>query len=253
MLFKTSTAELINSLLNEKNARESKIEEAIASLDKQIEGLEKNIDSLIDKCVSLELDGTTPEAEEIDKSIAEMRREIDILKGKREAYRRQLSGDKYIRREIPKILEAARRDRDQRLKQYEKKLAESDTLKNKIAELQKKLNIVEDEVINLRHDKEVQDLRPILKYIEPRKIKLMNEDRYLRNLLAGEPKQCLEQCIETVTAEPEVDRNVTQLNYQPDNIKHEHTIPDQDQQAETIIKRNVFKVRHSEDIYGGER
>lgn len=83
MFFKTTTEEKVNSLLKESAAREVKIKESIQSIDEQIGDLQNKNSDLMNKYVSLEIEGNTAGLKEIDKSINITRKQIESLKGKK--------------------------------------------------------------------------------------------------------------------------------------------------------------------------
>ncbi len=200
MLFKntkTSTEEKVSSLLNENEERIAQIKNSIKENDVQIEELQNNITDLMDKYVSLKMDGKTSELKEIDKSINTTRLKIEDLKGKKEAYLRLIDDDRRIVSEIPGILELARKDNKQRFEQLQKKISDEKKMKEefeeKEREMKKQLEIVESEISQLRVEKEANAILPLLKYIESRKIK--NKIGYASALVSDESKEFLEQYI----------------------------------------------------------
>lgn len=203
MLFKTnietetSTEKKVNELLQAVHLRNSKIKESVESIDNQIKYMESKIADLMDKYVSLEMANRTTELKEIDKSINSIRLQIESLKGKRDAYSK-LPEDKRIKEAIPKILESARKDKEERFEQFKKKVADKKILeaklKEKINEMENQLESMDEEIKQLRVKKEVNAILPLLKYIEPRKIG--NVDGYIGALLDNDSNEVLEQYLE---------------------------------------------------------
>lgn len=200
MFFKTniekesSTEKKVNEVLQAVNLRNSKIKESVESIDTQIKDMENKITDLMDKYVSFEMANKTEELKEIDKSINSIRLQIESLNGKKEAYLR-LPDDKGIKEAIPKILEAARSDEKERLKQLKNKIADKQDLEAKlketIKEMKNQLEFMDREIQQLRIEREVNAILPLLKYIEPRKIE--KTKGYVSALIRNESNECLEK------------------------------------------------------------
>lgn len=191
MFFKTSTEKKVNELLQSVELRGSKIKESIEIIDNQIGELESKITDLMDKYVSLEIDGKSAELKEIDKSINQTRLQIESLKGKKEAYSKLATDDRHVKEAIPQILESARSDMEERYGKVKKKIADREALKEKIKGMEGQLEELEREISQLRVDKEVKVIKPLLKYIETREVE--QEESYIIALLHNSPKEIVEQ------------------------------------------------------------
>ena len=196
-MFNTSTEERINELMEEKSVREHKIRLLIKGVDAQINDLNKTMSTLTDHYVTQEIEGNLEALAAIDKEITDTRLNIENLQGKKDAYGRLDKEEKYIKDAIPKILESARKDMNERNQKIGKKQEEKEALKLKIKEIENKINIIDAELFTLNVMKETSLLRPLLNYIETRKIKNGFEDQYLQVLLSeGSSSEYLDQYID---------------------------------------------------------
>lgn len=196
-MFSTSTQERINELMEEKSVREHKIRLLIKGVDAQINDLNKIMSTLTDNYVTQEIEGNVEALAAIDKEITDTRLNIENLQGKKDAYGRLDKEEKYIKDAIPKILESARKDMNERTEKVNKKNEEKKALELKIKEIENKIKSVDAELFILHSNDVVSLIKPLLKYIEPRKIKNGFEEQYLRVLLSDGPSsEYLDQYID---------------------------------------------------------
>lgn len=209
MLGKTSTATIVSNLLDKRAMRINKIKNASSSAEDKIKELNIKMTELLNTFVELDLQGETEKKNIIDKSIKELRLEIEEWNNKKEAYQRVSIEDKSLIDDLNDAIESAREENIERIKALQKKIEERDSLCMRIKKLEEELKGLDREVEGLKVEKQAKQLLPLLKYIEPRKIKFMRDVTYLQALISGEPKEILEQYIEPV---------VNGLESKPENI-----------------------------------
>jgi chromosome segregation ATPase len=205
----SKTSKIVSDLLEERASRLHKIKQASSSVEDKIKELNVKMTGLLNKFVKLDLLGNTEEKNIVDKSIKELRLEIEDLNNKKEAYQRVSVEDISLKDGLTKAIEIAREENAERIERFLKKIEERDAFKIKLEEMENELKRLDSEISDLHKDKQAKELRPLLKYIEPRKIRSMGEEDYLRVLVSeGPSSQYLEQYIEPV-------RN---LERQPENL-----------------------------------
>jgi chromosome segregation ATPase len=193
----SNTAEIINKVMEEKNERVQKVRSLVSNIDLQLGELNKKLSALTDKYVTQEIAGNNEVLAGIDKDINDTRLSIENLQGKKNAYERLAKDDNQFKDTIPKILECARKDRNERFEKIKEKQGEKEALKLKIEEMENKLLGIDSELYVLNQNKELRLLKPLLKDIEPRKIKIGFEDSYIGVLLSeGTSSEFLEQYLE---------------------------------------------------------
>ena len=206
---RTTVKEAVSNFLNEVHKRNSKIQEKINGLQGEATTVKSGIDELMRELVEFDLSDDAPGQASANKKLVQLRSKYDDLQARIAAYQGAIHDQYIIQSGIPKVLDLARKARDERFKALEKKKIQRDKLQQELDDIQKQLQFVDNEMSTLRNYSEARELRPLLKYIETRKFKLMSEEKYLSALISGETKESLERYIEQPREELEAVRNVT--------------------------------------------
>ncbi|WP_088189022.1 hypothetical protein [Desulfosporosinus sp. FKA] len=188
--------EAVDSLLGEVAKRNSKIQEKINSLQKEAVEVKSSIDGLMQDLVNYDLADDEQGQATANKKIAQLRFKYDDLQARVEAYKEAMNNQSIIQTGISTALDMARKVRDERSILIQKKTDQCDKLEKDIESMKKQLECAKSERNSLVSRTEAKELLPLLKYIEPRKIKNMYEERYLSALINGITGELLDQYIE---------------------------------------------------------
>lgn len=191
-------SEKVREILNMHASINSKVKDLTSSIDKEILLVDKNLEKLTNIYIQREIAGDTENLKEVEKSINEAVQNKETLKLKKQAYERSALSDKNVTDGIPEVLELARTTKEERYKSIEDKQNQIDQLNEKIEELKNAKENVERERSRLWDKKEERELRPLLKYIEKRKVNSTFEESYLMALLGGATGPLLEQYLEPI-------------------------------------------------------
>jgi chromosome segregation ATPase len=188
--------EAVNSLLGEVNKRNAKIQEKINGLQKEAAEVKSSIDGLMQDLVNYDLADDEQGQVAANKKIAQLRSKHDDLLARIAAYQGALNDQSIIQAGISKVLDVARKAKNERHKEIENKNIQCKKLEQDIESLKKQLEYATNERSSLVSKTEAKALLPLLKYIEPRKIKYLREESYLAAIIDGVTGELLEQHID---------------------------------------------------------
>lgn len=223
-MFKSTkgTDEAVNELLDHIDAREEKIQSKIEEMQQEATTIKRNIDDLMMELVDCELNEDEKRQEDINKKASSLRNKYNEIQDKIKAYEGTLKDHNFIEIKIPNVIDIAKKQNAERGKVIKQKIALKEELQGKMAEIEKQIKAVDLELDNLYFRTEAKKLKPLLKYIEPRKIKGGYEESYLSCLISGE-KELLEQYIEPDIEEYKVPEDLCIMdNYIPSFEAEKH-------------------------------
>jgi len=195
----------VNELLGEVQEKKGKIQQKIEEC-KAAEAKAKNdLDALYRELVEYELRNDTKNQEDINRKIAKQNEILNDVQAKINAYSNTFNEPIDIPSRIPELVSLAKEERENRVKAINAKTEQKNQLQEESKNINQQLETIGNELRNLEAVKEVDALRPLLKYIEERPIKHGFEDRYLNAYVYGEPND-REQYIE----EPEPEQKSVQ-------------------------------------------
>lgn len=208
--------EVVSNLLADINKRNSKIQEKISALQDEVNNHKNSIDGLMRELVNCDLAGDEKGQEAANKKIAQLKAKLDDILSRIAAYKGASVDQSIIQAWIPKVIEVAKKESDDRYNDLDKKKEQRDKLEQEIKDKQKELDALDNEWSRLRNQSEAKAMLPLLKYIEPRKIKFLQEESYLRAIINGHSGEFLDQYIEPPREEYGIERKVTHVGPSPE-------------------------------------
>lgn len=189
-------SEKVREIIDLHDSINSKVISSVSSIDKDIITIDKDIEKLMNIYVQCEISGNTDKLSEIEKSVNEAVQSKEKLKFKKGAYEKATANNKAIQDEIPNVLKLALTTRNERFKKIKENQKQEEKLKDDIKVLEDQLQDIKGTSYNLTNKSEARELKPLLKYIETRKVKNLYEEPYLNALIGGCTGEELEQYIE---------------------------------------------------------
>lgn len=213
-----SLSESITAFRNNINDRKQRINTKLASLDREIEGLNADIEAEASRLVTTELDGDTVAQGKSNKTLAKLRQRLTEVQDLATAYRKELTQNSYGAADLENIRLAAARELADRWQKVRDLTASRDSIQQQIEQLQRQLSKVENEIRAVKASRPELQLLTISSAIEPR-LKLVpsfDQGNYLIHWISGSTEaaqQVLDRHIAADGAPPQSPQpNITRLN-----------------------------------------
>lgn len=180
--------QVVNEFLSKEQAKKDKINKLIADLERTVKETRSKIAGLNDNLVELQLNNETKGVAKLRSEIRDLRLALSDAEDEIAGYQRQLDISPAREKEIERIRETAAKAQKERHELVAKLISEKENLDKQILELQNKSKELNSEITILSRKTEGQDLRPIMRYMDPRVVKLPSyeQDTFFRKWVDGE-------------------------------------------------------------------
>lgn len=168
MFEKKTLQQHINEFTEKVQARESKINSKIIELEGEATAVRARIKNQNSQIVELDMADDQAGANKIRKSNRDLRLQLDEIQDAIEGYQSQLEGSDQYSKELEKIREAGNKATQERI-QKDKDLSEQrSAVEAQIDSLKDKLKQIQHEQYVNSFSREIDTLRPVITYIDPR-------------------------------------------------------------------------------------
>lgn len=191
---KKSLQQHINEFQNKVRAQESKIANRINDLKVQASKLRTTIKDQSSKIVELEMFEDSTGISELQKNNREMRLQLEEIQDSIQSYEEQHSNQKKLyAKDLEKLRTVANKAAEERIKEIDGLGLEAIEIESQIEALNHKLKQVRHEGYVLEMRTEVNDLKQIISYIDPRanELDFFKKEQLIKNWLGNYPTESL--------------------------------------------------------------
>lgn len=196
-MFKRKTLQkAIDNFQSKIDQRAEKIDNKIKALVLETENIMNQINELMKRLVNYELVDDESGHDDINKQIESLRVKYDNALSKVRLYKEACDDTDFIKDDIPNIISIAKKQMIERKKEAGLNREKRDKFKQGLDRISKQIEQLDRDHDNMTGLVEAKQLRPLMKYIESRKVKALFEKYYLQALLNESSQDYIEQYIE---------------------------------------------------------
>lgn len=188
MFTKKTLQQQINDFKEKVYARETKISSRISELEAEAASIKAKVKTQTAEIVELEMSGNSSDIGKLQKSNREMRMQLEEIQDSIQEYKDQL-GDRTnpFVKDLEKLRIAGNKVTEERLKNEKALRAESAALETQIEDLKSKLEKINHELYASGAHTEVDTLKQIAVYLDPRATGLSyyEQNNFIKKWLGG--------------------------------------------------------------------
>lgn len=239
MFGKKSLNEQINDFLNKINMRQAKIKERVTSLEAEAAGIKSKIQSETKRLIDCELSENNQGQDECNKNIRQLQLEQDRVSGLIDAYKAESGNASKDKKALLNIRATAVKDREARFEKIRTLTAARVDMEHQLQDIEEKINQTGIEINRTRVDVEARALLRIVRFIEPKCVKIPEQERvqYLEAWLDDNNERMAR--ILARWAKPEPEQKMVHYFGQPEKIVH---LGPDEQVEPRCIERTVQKI-----------